>query len=298
MMIGNRMILWGIAALAALILISMTFFEVDQTQQALVTRFGEVTRQITKPGLNVKWPLIEDVVYFDNRILNLDPPAATLTLADQKRLVIDAFTRWRITDPLTFYKALRSEDQAEARLGQLINGSLLDVLGKVPLSDLLTAKRDDIMQMVRDQVNANVEKLGVKVVDVRIGRADLPAQTLQSVFLRMASERKREAATYRAEGEQKSQEIRAEADAQRTIIISEAEKEAQDTRGDGDKQAIEIYASAAKLDPEFYSFYRSMQAYRTGLEGDNTTLVLSPNSDFFHYFEDAAGRAGKSHDAK
>jgi membrane protease subunit HflC len=294
MMQYGRLIPWLIGVLVALVLVTSTFFEVDQTEQALVIRFGEVVREVGKPGLNLKVPFIEDVVYFDNRILNLDPPPATLTLSDQKRLVIDAFTRWRITDPLAFYKALHTEETAEARLGSMINGSLQDTMGTVTLPDLLTAKRDSIMQTIRDRVNADAKPLGVAIVDIRIGQATLPAQTLDSVYARMASERKREAASYRATGEQKSQEIRAKADAERTVIISGAEKDAQDIRGEGDRQAIDIYAAAAKLDPDFYVFYRSLQAYRTALGGDSTTYILSPNSDFFRYFADPTGHAAKS----
>jgi membrane protease subunit HflC len=263
--------IWWLASLVIIfILFSGSFFVVDQTEYALVLRFGEVTRQITKPGLNFKMPLIEDVAYLDNRIHNLDPPPAPLTLADKKRLEIDAFVRWRITDPLTFYKAMHTEQQ----LGNLINGALLDVLGKVPLADLLTEQRDSIMQSVRAQVNAEMESehLGMSIVDVRIGRADLPRETLDAVFQRMASERKREASEYRAEGEQKSQEIKSTADAERIKIVSQAEKEAQDTRGAGDEKAIEIYAA--------------LEAYRTGLNAGSTTYILSPNSDFFRYFKD------------
>ena len=284
----NKAIWWAVSLTILVILISGSFFVVDQTEYALVLRFGEVTRQIVKPGLNFKAPLIEDVQYFDNRIHNLDPPPAPLTLADKKRLNIDAFVRWRITDPLTFYKAMHNEERAETQLGNLINGAVLDVFGKVPLADLLTDKRDSIMQLVRTQVNSEMENqhLGMSIVDVRIGRADLPPETLDAVFQRMASERKREASEYRAEGEQKSQEIKSTADAQRVKIVSQAEKEAQDTRGAGDEQAIQIYAAAARLDPDFYAFYRTLEAYRTGLGGANTTYVLSPNSDFFHYFKD------------
>ena len=285
-MITQRLgfLLAGIVLL--LVLISTAFFTVEQTQQALVLRFGEVVRVIQKPGLNVKVPFIEDVEYFDNRILNLDPPAATLTLADQKRLVIDAFARWRITDPLAFYKALRTEGQAEARLGNLINGALLDVMGKVPLSALLTDQRDPVMQQVRDRVNTDVQRLGMTIVDIRIGRADLPQETLEAVFQRMASERKREAEQFRAEGEQKSQEIRATAEAERTVVVSTAEKDAQETRGKGDGDAIRIYADAAKADPDFYGFYRSLEAYRNALAGDPATLVLSPNDAFFQTFKE------------
>jgi membrane protease subunit HflC len=275
-----------VAAILFMIVLGNAFFTVDQTQQALVLRFGEVVREIKQPGLNVKVPFIEDVEYFDNRILNLDPPAATLTLADQKRLVIDAFARWRITDPLLFYKSLRTEGQAEARLGNLINGALLDVMGKVPLEALLTAKRDTVMQDVRDRVNADVQRLGMTIVDIRIGRADLPQETLDAVFNRMASERQREAEQFRAEGQQKSQEIRATAEAERTVVVSTAEKDAQETRGKGDGEAIRIYADAAKADPDFYSFYRTLEAYRNALSGDPATLVLSPNEAFFQIFKD------------
>jgi membrane protease subunit HflC len=288
----HRLALTLVAAVVVMILLSSSLFTVDQTQQALVLRFGEVTRQIKQPGLNIKMPFIEDVEYFDNRILNLDPPAATLTLADQKRLVIDAFARWRITDPLAFYKALRTEGQAEARLGNLINGALLDVLGKVPLGALLTDQRDVVMQDVRDRVNADVQRLGLSIVDIRIGRADLPQETLEAVFQRMGSERQKEAAQFRAEGEQKSQEIRATAEAERTVVVSTAEKDAQETRGKGDGEAIRIYADAAKADPDFYGFYRTLEAYRNAFTGEAATLVLSPNDDFFRYFRDGA-KAGK-----
>jgi membrane protease subunit HflC len=289
-MMQNRQIMLGaFAALAAFIVVLNSFFIVDQTSQALVVRFGEVVREIKEPGLNVKVPFIENVVYFDNRILNLDPPPATLTLADQKRLVIDAFARWRITDAQSFYRALRTEAQAEARLDNLINGSLLDVMGTVPLADLLTDKRETVMATVRDRVNADVQRFGLTIVDIRIGRADLPPETMDAVFQRMASERKREAEQFRAEGDQKSQEIKSTADADRTILLSKAQRDAQETRGQGDQQAIKIYADAAKLDPEFYIFYRSLEAYSKGLPGDKTTLILSPTTSFFRYFSDPAG---------
>ena len=287
----NRQIVIGaLLAFAAFIIVLNTFFVVDQTSQALVLRFGEVVREIKEPGLNVKTPFIENVVYFDNRILNLDPPPATLTLADQKRLVIDAFARWRITDAQSFYRALRTESQAEARLDNLINGSLLDVMGTVPLADLLTNKRETVMATVRDRVNADVQRLGLTIVDIRIGRADLPAETMEAVFARMASERKREADQFRAEGDQKSQAIKSTADAERTVLLSKAQRDAQETRGEGDQQAIKIYADAAKLDPDFYIFYRSLEAYRKGLTGDATTLVLSPTTEFFRYFSGPSGR--------
>ncbi len=286
---------WAIAAcLLGFVLVGSVFI-VDQTEYALVLRFGQVTRQIVKPGLNFKMPLVEDVVYLDNRIHNLDPPPAPLTLADKKRLEIDAFARWQIKDPLAFYMSLRTEARAEQQLGNLINGALLDVFGKVPLEDLLTDKRDPIMQSVRDQVNGEItKKLGLSIVDVRIGRADLPRETLDAVFKRMASERQREAAGYRAEGDQKSKLIRSTADAEQAQIISEAQKNAQDTMGDADGQAIAVYAEAAKLDPEFYAFNRSLQAYRNGLPGTGTTFVLSPNSEFFRYFGDEGTHTGKS----
>ena len=284
---------WVIGACLLGIVLSSSVFIVDQTEFALVTRFGQVTREIVKPGLNFKTPLVEDVVYLDNRIHNLDPPPEPLTLADKKRLNIDAFARWQIKDPLKFYTSLNNEAKAERQLGNLIDGAVLDVFGKVPLQDLLTDKRDGIMQSVRDQVNSETGKLGLTIVDVRIGRADLPPDTLDAVFQRMASERKREAAEYRAEGDQKSQTIRATADAERIKVTSTAEKDAQDTRGEGDRQAIGIYADAARLDPEFYGFFRSLQAYRNGL-GGNTTFVLSPNSEFFRYLQGENGRGGKS----
>jgi len=266
-----------------LFLLSSTFFTVNEGQQALVLQFGEVKQQITKPGLAVKVPLIQDVRYFDKRILNVDPPREEVLLADQKRIVVDAFARYRITDMLRFFQALKNEQMAGDRLRNIINADLRNTLGRVPLQDLLSDKRSALMAEIQRAVNEDTERLGIQVVNVRIVRADLPQQTSESVYARMRSEREQEAKQARAEGAEKAQKIRAEADKDRRVILAEAEQTAQGLRGQGDKTAIEVYSTAFGKDPQFYAFYRSLQAYRASLADPETTLLLTPDHPFFKF---------------
>ena len=275
----------------AFVLINQSAFIVHQGEQAMVLQFGKVDAQYPEPGLKFKTPFVQQVKVFSNKILSVDPDPEEVILADQKRLVVDTFGRYQIEDMLKFNNTLSSQDLAEQRIDNIINSTAREVLGTATLEDLLSEKRSDIMAKIRDLVNTAVSDKGVKIVDVRIVRADLTDQTIQAVYDRMRTERQREAATFRAEGQQTALEIKSKADKERTIIAAEAEKQSQISRGEGDEQAIKIYADAFKKDPEFYDFYRTMQAYREGLSGDNTTMILSPDGDFFKYFKDSSGQA-------
>jgi len=210
-------------------------------------------------------------------------------LADKKRLVVDTFARYKIHDMLNFYKALSTEQQANSRLNNIINSTMRSVLGSVELSAVLSEKRTELMKLIQTRVNESVMRLGINIIDIRIVRADLPEQTSQSIYDRMRTERKREAAEFRAQGQEMAQKIKSTADKDRTVIIAEAENAAQKIRGEGDAEAIKIYADAFSKDKEFYSFYRTMEAYREGMKGDNTTLILSPENEFFKYMKDKNG---------
>ena len=265
-------------------------FTVLQTQQALVLRLGEPRRVIKEPGLKFKTPFIENVEYFERRILDLDPPQQQVILADQKRLNVDSYARFRITDPLLFFKRVRNESGARSRLGTIINSTIRQFLGNETLLSILSNKRIGIMTAIREQVNAQAQKeLGIDVVEVRLRRADYPEETSQTIYDRMKSEREREAREFRAEGFEEAQKIRADAEKQKVVIVAEAKKNAETLRGKGDADAIKIYAYAFGQDPDFFAFYRSMQAYRNAMSSGDTTMVLSPNSDFFRYFKDMGG---------
>jgi membrane protease subunit HflC len=280
------------AAVVALLFVALgSFFTVNQAQQALVLQFGDPRRVIQEPGLKVKMPFIQDVVYFEKRVLDIDPPKQQVILVDQKRIDVDTFARYRITDPLRFYQTVSNEVGARARLTAIINSTTRRVLGNESLTSILSENRTPIMNAIKTETNAAVRPLGIEIVDVRIKRADYPEQTSQAIYNRMKSERDREAKEFRAEGAEAAQQIRADADRQRVIIVTTAEKEAQVTRGEGDAQAIKIYAEAFGRDPEFYAFYRSMEAYRLALTDGTTTMVLSPDSEFFRFFTDMTGKA-------
>lgn len=280
-------VLFIVALLAALL--TQSAFIVPETQQALVLQFGEPRQKHVTPGLKFKVPFIQHVTVFDKRVLDVDPPAEEVILADQKRLVVDTFARYKINDMLQFYKALATEKQANTRLNNIINSTLRSILGNASLGDVLSEKRIQLMAALKQQVNAAVTQYGIEIVDIRIGRADLPEQTSQSIYARMRTERQREAAEFRAQGQEQAQEIRSKADKERTVLLAESEKQAQLTRGLGDQEAIKIYSAAFKKDPEFYAFYRTMEAYRESLAGDDTTLILSPDNDFLRYFKGQSG---------
>jgi modulator of FtsH protease HflC len=291
----NRSILIAVAVVLVVggIFINSSLFEVDQTQEALVLQFGQPRRVIREPGLKAKRPFIEDVTKFENRLLDFEPPPEEVIVSDQKRLVVDTYTRYRITDPLLFYQTVSTEAGVRARLSAMVSGSLRRVLGNVTLSALLSNQRPAIMHQIRDEVSEQGKSFGINVVDVRIRRADLPEENSQAIFARMKSEREQQAAQYRGEGAEAAQTVRANAERERTVILAEAQRDAQKVRGDGDAQSIKIYADAFGQDKQFFSFYRSMQAYRDALSGRTTSFVLTPDSGFFRYFENSDGQTAK-----
>jgi membrane protease subunit HflC len=271
-----------------------SFFIVDQTEEALVLEFGQPRRVISTPGLQVKRPFIENVIFYDNRLLDFEPPPEEVIVSDQKRLVVDTYTRYRITDPLLFYQTVSSEAAVRARLNAMVNGSLRRVLGNVTLAALLSHQRSAIMAQIRDEVSAQGKSFGINVVDVRIRRADLPEENSQAIFARMKSEREQQAAQYRGEGAEAAQTVRANAERERTVLLADAQRQAQKVRGDGDAESIKVYAAAFGQDKEFFAFYRSMQAYRDALNGRTTSFVLSPDSGFFRFFEKPDGSTAAS----
>ncbi len=274
-------------SVAAVLLVAFeSLFILNQTEQAIVLQFGEPVREIKNPGLKLKIPFIQKVVIYDNRLLNLDPPAQEVVLNDKKRLDVDNFTRYRIVDPLKFYQTVRTEYQARSKLEEIVNSSVRKVLGRITLPELLSGQRTQIMADISKAVKIDAEQIGVSVADVRIRRADLPVEVLQAINARMKTEREREAKEFRATGQQEAQKIRATAEKEQAVIIADAEKQAQIIRGTGDKQAIEIWNQAAGTDPQFFAFYRSLEAYKNSLSNaKNTSLVLSPESEFFEYFK-------------
>lgn len=272
-----------IGALVLLLIVSQSLYVVMQPEQAIVLQFGDPVRLVQDPGLKFKLPFIQNVVFYDKRLLNLEPPAQEVVLKDKKRLDVDTFSRYRITEPLTFYKTVRNEYQAQNRLQEIVNSSARNVLATVTLLELLSEKRNEIMKRISQAVKIDAAQIGVEVADVRIRRADLPIQVSQAINDRMKTERIREAKGYRADGEKKAQEIMATADKQATITVADAEKEAQKIKGEGDKQATEIWNKATNIDPEFYAFYRSLEAYRNSFD-EETSVVLAPEGEFFNYF--------------
>ena len=275
---------------AGVIVVFNSAFTVDQTQQALVLQLGEPKRTIQKPGLAFKIPFIQDVTYYEKRVLSLIPQdAEEVILADQKRLVVDAFARYQISDPLLFYQTVRNEAGARGRLDAIIDSSVRRALGRETLASILTGQRNDITRSIGDEVNESVSSLGIQIIDVRLRRADYPEATSQNIFNRMKSEREREAKEFRATGEEEAQKIRSAAEKTRTVIISEAQQIAQQTRGAGDSNAIQIYADSFGQDAEFFAFYRSMEAYRKSFGKEGTSMVLSPDSSFFRFFGNKDG---------
>ncbi|MCB9969435.1 MAG: protease modulator HflC [Geminicoccaceae bacterium] len=279
----------AVAVVAGFFILSSALFTVHQTQQALVLQFGNPVRVVTEPGLNIKVPFIQQVEYFERRVLDFDAGSVELVLGDQKRLVVDAFTRYRITDPLRFRQSVGSEAAFRGRLEPITFSALRSVLGEVSLFTILSDERTRLMNRIRDEANASLQQFGVQVVDVRIKRADLPAENSQAIFLRMQTEREREARELRAQGAEIAQRIRARADRERRVLIAEAGREAEQIRGRGDSVAIGTFAEAFGRDADFFAFYRSMQAYRNALAGDATSYVLQPDSEFFRYFNSFEG---------
>jgi membrane protease subunit HflC len=287
-----RLNLAGIGAgiLLLLVIAWLSMFQVLQTRQALVIRLGEIVRPITKPGLHFKWPFIESVVYIDNRILDLEvKPEGDMIASDQKRLVVDAFARYRITNPVMFYQTVNTIEGANAQLEGLLNSALRRVLGENALTRVVKDDRAGMMGQVHRQLQEEAKAIGIDIVDVRIKRADLPEANSLAVYKRMQTEREQEAAQLRAQGSERSQEVRAKADRDVTVLLAEAQAKADAIRGEGDGERNRIFAEAFNRDPDFFAFYRTMQAYEAGLRGD-TRMLLKPDSDFFRFFVDPSGR--------
>ncbi len=281
-----------ILAVVVIIVAYSSFYVVSPTDQAIVRQFGKVVRVDTKPGPYLKVPLLQDVVYFSRQVLDVDVDRQEIILLDQKRLDIDAYARLRITDPLLFFQRVQNEAGLRARLGPVIQGAIRRVLGDVNLQVLLTNERTELMQRITQSVATEAKGFGVEVLDVRLKRVDLPIAKSEAVYQRMASQRDQEAKQFRGEGQQESLSIRANADREQAVIIAEAKRTAEIVRGLADAQAIKIYADAFTRDPEFFAFYRSLDAYRNALTGDTTTLVLSPDSEFFRYFNGQSPQPG------
>ena len=275
------------AAVALVFVLFNSLYILPQTEQAIVLQFGEPVRLVKEPGLKFKVPFIQNVVFYDNRLLNLDPPAQEIVLNDKKRLDVDSFTRFRIIDPLKFYQTVRTEEQARSKLKEIVNSSVRKILGRTTLQELLSQKRTQIMSDISAAVKTDAQQIGVSVADVRIRRADLPIEVLQAINARMKTERERDAKEFRAQGQQNAQQIRAKAEKERTIIIAEAAKQEEILRGEGDREATRIWNKAANRDPQFFAFYRSLAAYKKALNEGKTSLVLSPDSEFFRYFQKA-----------
>ena len=263
------------------------FFTMNERQQGLVLQFGEPKRVIKESGLHFKIPLIQNVVRYDRRILEYNLPVEEVIAVDKKRMLVDSFARFQITDPLEFYKTVGNEVNVRNRLNSNVISSLRRVVGRVTLDELLSAERSNIMDRIKIEVNDEAKRFGIEVVDVRIRRADLPEANSQAIFERMISERVREAKEFRAKGAEEAQRIRAEADKEKTVILAEATRKSEILKGEGESSSIDIYSEAFKRDPEFYSFYRSMQAYDKVLGEDGTTMILSPDSEFLQYLNDS-----------
>ncbi len=281
-------IVLGVLAAAAAVAAYESFFIVDEREQAIVLQFGEPRRVVQEPGLQWKIPFIQNITVFDKRILLFDSPVEEIISADQKRLIVDAFARYRIVDPLLYYQTIRYEVGLQTRLGSIINNSLREVLGGVPLQSVISVQRASLMTAVADDVRSEAELFGLQVEDVRIRRADLPNENSEAIYRRMQTERQQQAAQIRAEGEEQGLRIRAAADRDKTVILAEADRDADVLRGQGDAEKNRIFADAFGRDPDFFAFYRSMQAYEKALTADDTTMVLSPNSQFFQFFDNDA----------
>jgi len=262
----------------------LSFFTVKEINQAIVLQFGDPKRVIAEPGLQVKIPFIQNVVFLDRRILSLDPAPEEVIASDQKRLIVDAYARFKIVDPLKFYISVGNEMVARSRLATIINSRLRSVLGKHSLATLLSEDRTKQMAIIQDGVNTEAEKFGITIIDIRIKRADLPQANSEAIYKRMQTEREREAKQFRARGAEMAVTITSTADKEVTVLLANAKKQSEIMKGEGDGQRNKIFAEAFGKDPEFFSFYRAMQAYEKALIGGDTSLILSPDSDFFKFF--------------
>ena len=283
------------AVASLLVLLGTTIFTVDQRQYAIIFQLGEVRDVISEPGLYFKWPMIQNVRYFDKRILTLDSaePERFIT-SEKKNVLVDSFVKWRIVDPKLYYVSVAGDEaRARTRLSQTVNAGLREEFGKRTVHDVVSGERDKIMEQMRQKADLDSRKIGVQIVDVRVKRVDLPSEVSESVYRRMEAERKRVANELRSEGSAEAEKIRADADRQREIIVAEAYREAQKIKGEGDARAAAVYAQAFSQNPEFYAFYRSLEAYRGSFKNKGDVIVVEPNSDFFKYMK-SLGRSEKT----
>ncbi|MDC0864512.1 protease modulator HflC [Rickettsiaceae bacterium] len=279
----NKLHIVALGVIASIILLSGAFFTVDQRETAMVFQFGEAVRIVDKPGLNIKIPFVQNVQFLNNRILDVTAEEKELTASDEKRVIVDAFAKYKIVNPVRFIKTVRNYSGVNLRLNKILESAMRTVIGKAPLSTLLTEQRSNLMLQIRDLVRTEAKSFGVEIIDVRILKSDLPTENSNAIYLRMQTERYKEAKQIRAEGAEESAKIKANADKEGKIILSNAYMEAQKIKGIGDKEAAKIYNIAYSKDPEFYKFYRSLVAYKASLVKENTQFILSPKADFFKY---------------
>lgn len=281
-----KLIALAIVAVLVIMMLNATFYSIDEREKAIVFRFGEVIQATDKPGLHVKTPMIDKVRYFDARILTLDAEPRPFLTVEKKNVLVDSFVKWRVSNALQYYlRVSGSEAQARTRLEQLVNSGLRDEFGKRSVHDVISGDRREIMDILTTNTNKEAGEYGIEVVDVRIQRVDLPAEVSQSVFRRMEAERKRIASELRAQGAEAAEKIRADSERQREVLLAEAYRQAQKTRGDGDARAIAIYADAYKRAPEFFSLYRSLNAYKESFKNKNDIMIIDPSADFFKYLK-------------
>ncbi len=280
----SKPIIFGAIAVVVLIIIAQSTYTLRETEQGIVLQLGKKQGIVQDSGLHFKVPFLQNVVIFDKRILDFDAALQEVPTADQKQLVIDSYARYKITDPYKFYQTVQNENGLKVRLDSIINSSLREIIGSVPMAQILTPERSNIIGKFATKVADSTRELGVEVIDVRINRIDLPAENSQAIFKRMQSQREQEARKIRAEGDAESSKIKAEADKQKRVIVAEARRTSENVRGQGDKQAQKIYSEAYGRDPEFFDFWRSMQAMVRSLRSDNTTMVMPSDNDFFRYF--------------
>lgn len=273
----------GVLAAIILIGLSQSLFVVDQTEKAILLQLGKPVGETYGPGLHIKMPLVQNVIYFDSRILDYDARPEEILTEDKKTMVVDHYSKWRIADPLQFYRRARTIPGAQARLDDIIAAAVREALGRYSLIDLVAHKRQEIMNQVNDEAQKQAKPYGIDVLDVRIKRTDLPAENARAIYGRMKAERERQAKQYRSEGREAAARITAQADKERTVILAEAQKNAEITRGEGDAKAVKIYAKALNKSPEFYEFKRSLEAYEKSLT-DNTKIILTPKTPFLRHF--------------
>ncbi|MDY0073002.1 MAG: protease modulator HflC [Thauera sp.] len=289
---ADKASIFGGAVLLAAVVASASLFTVDQRQYAVVFQLGEVKEVIDQPGLNFKLPLIQNVRYFDKRILSMDTPEAERFITSEKKnVLVDHFVKWRIVDPRLYYESVAGDEaRARTRLSQTVNAGLREEFGRRTVHDVVSGERDRIMEQMRERADRDARTIGVQIVDVRLKRVDLPNEVSESVYRRMEAERTRVANELRSEGAAEGEKIRADADRQREIIVAEAYRSAQQVKGEGDAKATAIYADAYGKNADFYAFYRSLEAYRSSFAGKDDVMVVDPSSDFFRFMKDASGK--------